>query len=98
MQYTYMYLVTLALSLLKVTAVHLLDLVTPAPSLLYPPTHSGSYNTYNFHGSSTPLHVRSPRGSLTSPVGAKYAFRLSSFTDLLSKSGNYPYYYHQSWR
>ena len=38
----------------------------------------GSYNTYNFHGSSTPLHVRSPRGSLTSPVGAKYAFRLSS--------------------
>ena len=30
-------------------------------------------------GPSTPLHVvRSPRGSLTSPVGAKYAFRLSS--------------------
>ena len=26
----------------------------------------------------SPLHVRSPRGSLTSPVGAKYAFRLSS--------------------
>ena len=32
----------------------------------YPPTHSGSYNTYNFHGPSTPLHVRSPRGSLAS--------------------------------
>ena len=27
----------------------------------------------------SPLHVRSPRGSLTSPVGAKYAFRLSSY-------------------
>jgi hypothetical protein len=26
-----------------------------------------------FFGPSTPLHVRSPRGSLTSPAGAKYA-------------------------
>ena len=75
MQYTY--LVTPALSLLKVTAVHLL--VTPALSLLYPPTHSGSYNTYNFHGPSTPLHVRSPRGTLTNLAGANYADRFSSF-------------------
>jgi hypothetical protein len=30
---------------------------------------------------SSPLHVRSPRGSLTSPAGAKYADKLSSLTD-----------------